>query len=368
MRESYGVGNREFQDIEPNSDLKFMMDGKIILRGEIGTGTTITTAGVVELYIQGTVCENVKFIFKGASQGFFKTKPPESVWNNIQTFGSGKFQVSSALPTDNSLSGTQNNNITIEDITVDGGNINLVYNSNPQKGLPGSRNQGSNLTVRGLKVSGGSISIANSSNVTLNITKNTQSNPLPFFGGNGVNKILRGINNMTRNLSDQSNSFTFIESNVPSADLLTDSISRHNSVSKEQSKSHQMVDDFDTFTKTYIKGIEKEGKITDILNALNLSEEEESLLDEYRDPITEEVMNCPVRLFDRVYELEFLLDLLKKGKPDPYTQLYFKKSQIHSARDVANKIQDIVLTLKKAHSHEHNACNDEESSSKLSKM
>ena len=102
----------------------------------------------------------------------------------------------------------------------------------------------------------------------------------------------------------------------------------------------------DPFTQNYLETLIGTPKYSARLGELTKFEEE--TLDKFMDPITSELIDIPVKLNEKLYDLKTLLQLLEKGNGqanDPMTRLEFKYNNIHSAFAENNELKDIVAKI-----------------------
>lgn len=109
------------------------------------------------------------------------------------------------------------------------------------------------------------------------------------------------------------------------------------------------LNDYTESMKIYLEIFNNGEKNTEQLKDLDLTTDEENWLEEYRDPITFNLINIPVRLDKRLYDLDSLLQILQKNKTDPFTQSQFALSNIEPAQEEANALQLIIQKIKEAH-------------------
>lgn len=100
-------------------------------------------------------------------------------------------------------------------------------------------------------------------------------------------------------------------------------------------------------TKDYIESFKYNEKNTDLIKKLDLTMEEENLLEKYCDPITLDIINIPVILNERIYDLNTLLDIHKNNKEDPFNKYKFILRDIQSDRKTAEEIKEIIQQIVK---------------------
>jgi hypothetical protein len=107
----------------------------------------------------------------------------------------------------------------------------------------------------------------------------------------------------------------------------------------------QFISGCSQFTKDYLKGFNGKKSHSDIIKELQLSNEELSQFDDdCTDPITFLVMDRPVVLFDKVYDLSTILTF--NGK-DPEKGYEFSPGHILPSRPTKNRFEEIMGEIKK---------------------
>lgn len=99
-------------------------------------------------------------------------------------------------------------------------------------------------------------------------------------------------------------------------------------------------------TKAYIDSFKDKEKNTDMLKDLKLLEDEKNLFEKYSDPITNDVINIPVILNERLYDLNTLTEIQQRDKQDPFTRIEFFLRDIQPSRKNAEKLQKIISQIK----------------------
>lgn len=115
-------------------------------------------------------------------------------------------------------------------------------------------------------------------------------------------------------------------------------------------KSENAEDYYQPFTQNYIEHCQtsKLETIAVRINRLNLTPEEESLFEDFKDPITLNYFeDIPVMYDERYYNLSTLLELYKNSRPDPFTRNPLKLAGISPARTLLNNFDKAVLELNK---------------------
>lgn len=88
-----------------------------------------------------------------------------------------------------------------------------------------------------------------------------------------------------------------------------------------------------------------------ILANYPLEIEDKALLENYYDDVSHQMMDVPVVLHERVYDLKTLLSILEKDKKDPFTGVEFNLSDILPAMEVALEIEDVMCFFKEKYKH-----------------
>jgi hypothetical protein len=89
-----------------------------------------------------------------------------------------------------------------------------------------------------------------------------------------------------------------------------------------------------------------------IVDELDFSSKKKTLhLALFLDPVTHEVMNIPVMLNERVFDLKSLLNILDRSGKDPFTNNAFTQSDIQPAPWVAKEMHEMLLYYKMKHAN-----------------
>jgi ankyrin repeat protein len=105
------------------------------------------------------------------------------------------------------------------------------------------------------------------------------------------------------------------------------------------------------FSDAYIKEFTENCRAYNINQYIigNISVKDQLLVDMYKDDVTNQLMQIPVVLNERVYDLDTLLALHKAGKPDPFTQKPFDLSDIEPAEMIAEEIKLLIQHLQEVY-------------------
>lgn len=102
-------------------------------------------------------------------------------------------------------------------------------------------------------------------------------------------------------------------------------------------------------TQSYVDSMSGRRKNSEILEDLQLTEDEEALFDDYKDPIILCVPNIPVTINEHLYDFEALIQLPPDADgqlEEPLTKFKFYPRDIQPAREVVKKIQGIIEQIK----------------------
>lgn len=90
--------------------------------------------------------------------------------------------------------------------------------------------------------------------------------------------------------------------------------------------------------QNYLKSFSDKANFSEQLDVLELAPEDEALLDDCRDPITDKIMNIPVTLNERAYDLS----TLEKLTQDPFSNEKFDSREIQSCRKIATVLSELI--------------------------
>lgn len=123
---------------------------------------------------------------------------------------------------------------------------------------------------------------------------------------------------------------------------------------------------FSISTQSYLDAIRRHQKASEKLAALNLSESELNELSEFLDPITDTIMNTPVLLAEKAYDVETLLRLPLNDdgyRKNPFTNELFLMIEIQPLRELFNKMHEKIDEISRqhleAHGHDSETSDDE---------
>jgi hypothetical protein len=104
---------------------------------------------------------------------------------------------------------------------------------------------------------------------------------------------------------------------------------------------------FNSYTMDYIQSFNEKVPYSTQIKDLHLTEEEELKFKNYLDPITHNYINIPVRLNERLYDLETLIKCFDENKKDPFNNITFKLEQIATDRESKDNIQKLINSIQK---------------------
>ena len=346
--------NGTYTDIEANSTFYISGMGNVTITGTIGEGAVISKSGTGDLFVNGTVGENVKFKISGMGNIKFAKKPPQSVINGFEKSGMGDITIPGGYSIQSQpQKKTKNTRYNYNNSNIDSDN-DVVFNHS--FGEDSMDYVDSNSIVNIGNVGREGISIVSNDGL-VKITKNrvtttyagknaSFNNNQLYIDGSRVtesdNRILH-VEQASNSRTTFHSTHSFIKSTLP-----VTNISRSPQVTVEE-KPNSNLNDYSPATKAYLDSFKDKKKNSDILKGLKLSEEEEKLLEDYCDPITSDVMNIPVILNERTYDLEILLEIQKKDKLDPFNKYEFTFRDIQPARKTTEELQKIVQQIKEFH-------------------
>lgn len=92
----------------------------------------------------------------------------------------------------------------------------------------------------------------------------------------------------------------------------------------------------------YVEQFRDRPKFSDLLKNILLTEEQENLLRQYKDPRTLEVVDLPVKLHDNHYNLQTVLEDYNSDQKSPVGQKPFAISDIKKASKVYDGMKAII--------------------------
>lgn len=125
--------------------------------------------------------------------------------------------------------------------------------------------------------------------------------------------------------------------------------------------SVESLNQYTSYTQAYIDSIKNNPLHSDTIKNLELSPEELTLLADCVllancvDSITQNIIDIPVRMNDHIYELDTLEKILSNNSKDSFSNLTFKRRDIQPARDINDKIEQILEVISKNRNNSDNA-------------
>jgi hypothetical protein len=344
-----GMGDGVYHDIEPFSTFNISGMGNVTLTN-IGKGAIISKSGMGNLIITGIVGEDVTFRVSGMGNVKFTTRPPQSVISRFENSGMGNVNMpggySSPQPDNKDTNNYATGNVVIGDISI--GNIITGIGSTHINNIQRVNFGGLNIVS-----SDGLVKVTKNGVITTYVGNNSSliNNQLFIDGKRVIESDPRIIHveNASRSSNTVTNNFgsthSFIRSALPANQ-------EENVVPVEQKpviKKTNLLDDYSPATKAYIDSFKDKKQNTSRLKKLKLSDNDEKFLEDYLDPITANIINIPVMLNERLYDLDTLLMIQKKDKLDPFNKYEFTLRDIQPNRKAAEFLQKIVQQIKENH-------------------
>lgn len=312
-----GKTNIEYNHIEAGSVINISEMANVTINGSIGKNTRVNKRGEGDLVVKGQIGENVVFDVQGKGYVTFATKPPESVVNAIQTLGFCNI----VMPDENASLNTE-----VKDISH-------------SKTWPFTNSHTKIINGKTIHTQDGLIKITENGVVITYAGEKAQliRGQLVIDNKVVIDSDLRRLHVEPdgRHLRTRANFFRPI---IQPSDYVVN-----------QNVEHYDLDTYSQDVQCYLAGFKNTIKYSDILRDLNLSEQDEMLLVDYLDPIHYEVIDIPVSLDGRLYNLDTLLEIQKGNKVNPFSCVEFALSDIQSAPAIAVALEKIVMQIKEAH-------------------
>ena len=105
------------------------------------------------------------------------------------------------------------------------------------------------------------------------------------------------------------------------------------------------LDAFSRYTQDYVDNFNDKKSHTATIAAMKLTEEEVKLMEKHLDPITGEVMDIPVMLNEKVYNLLTLQEILARDRKDPFNRVEFTLRDIQPARGIEEEINNTLRQI-----------------------
>lgn len=128
---------------------------------------------------------------------------------------------------------------------------------------------------------------------------------------------------------------------------MEDTTARQNSQSKNRhGLFNSELNQFNPFLESFIARKNASPSFKSQIETLKLTEEEENQLDEYRDCVTYELMETPVSVYGKNYDLNTVLKL--DDKLELNTRIPFTLRDIQPMLEINNKIQSLIKSFHEA--------------------
>lgn len=361
-------------DVKPYSTFHINGMSNVTINN-IGKDATIIKNGMGNLTILGKVSEGVKFIIDGMGNVVFQNRPPQSVLNKIEKSGIGHIQMPggySPIPTQPQ----PNNNIFIHLKEIIN-NLEAPWTSLPEVQNEYSHSQSNhgdfssthhvgNMMIDGI-VGHNHIPVSNDISVVYDdgLARVTRNGVITTYVGNNVSFVNNEIYIDGRIVTETDPRIIYVEHTMPSTHPnLNTFTSTHSfirsalprdqgknvaTVEKPIAKQTDILNNYSPSMQAYLNSFQNKEKNTDKLKNISLSNAENELLEAYLDPISNEIINIPVQLNERLYDLDTLLDIQRKNKKDPFNNYEFTLRDIQPARKESQAIQTIVQQIKDHH-------------------
>ncbi len=134
--------------------------------------------------------------------------------------------------------------------------------------------------------------------------------------------------------------------NPPPAPIRAEPASSHANIMRNSNiAENKPLDAFSKYTQDYVDSFASKKSHSAMISEMKLTESEQKLLEKFCDPITGEIMDIPVILNERVYNLLTLQTILTGDKKDPFNRMEFSLRDIQSARSVEEEIRSILKQI-----------------------
>lgn len=102
---------------------------------------------------------------------------------------------------------------------------------------------------------------------------------------------------------------------------------------------------YSQYTRNYIESFNQTIPYSLQIEKLQLNEEEQLKLEPYLDPVTNNFIDIPVRLNEKLYDLSTLIICFHSNKMDPYNKIPFELRDIAPAREINEKIKELIASM-----------------------
>ncbi|MDR3502663.1 MAG: hypothetical protein P4L79_08785 [Legionella sp.] len=353
--------------------------GDINIGGTIASGTQIIKSGSGSLFIKGKVDASVRITISGIGSVHFTHRPPEAVIKHIQKSGSGSIQMPGGYQQPQACSSSNSGNVISGSLSIISmnGEITVTRNGVTRKYKGKNASFKNNCLVIDERVIDETAAVASSSQswgaLTSVFSIIPPLAPMPSLldSSDSISALSlpsSSPSSLSLRSHEELDSFSSGEEESPRLCQFSStnsgnnvSASQHSQMSAPQnhassssavaprveSNPHTFfkAGGFSAYTQAYINSFAGKIKISETLLAMKLTTEEEELFEQHLDPVSYEVMNIPVYLYDRHFNLQTLLTLLEDNKPEPYTKLAFTKADIQPARPKMIEIESVIAKI-----------------------
>jgi len=323
-----GNSDKTYGDVEDNSTFDISGNGDAIFRGTIGNNVVIRVSGNGDVKIRGSVSPSVKFLVSGCGDLKFTARPPQSVLDNMQVSGSGDVSV----PGGYKRKSAPKSSVTTFVGHVGGNNSisNLVMDSN------GTRYTDANGKQVVLPPGHGPISIGGTS-----------------IGGNSGSSIIQFGNVSFGNTSDSSSADSDSPDNSPVV-----ARKKLPAVKPAAIRPVQANNDLSEATTAYLKRLRDHVRHSELIESLGLNPIEADSFKQFLDPLTATIMDEPVILNGRAYDLPILSRIVADAegyRRDPYSNFKFVLLNLQPALELVNKLHETIAELHRNRQNAHAA-------------
>src|SRR3990167_7171562 len=321
-----GMGNGIYGDVPVGAEFQISGMGNVTINGKCGRGAKIIKSGMGELYINGDVDEDVAFIISGMGNTKFAKRPPQSVLSKISRSGMGSISMPGGFELQSTPARTT---MGSSSIVIGGGSV-FISGSSIESII--ARNGTVQVTKDGICTSyrGNSTSIRNGD---------------LFIDGVAVTpsdaRIIRNEEAVQATRSGSSTIATVLSYLTAAASVSAPTAAA--STERKLTAEEIFMRNCSTYTRQYLEIFATKESHSDIVADLKLSPTELALFDgRCSDPISQEIMDRPVVLNERVYDLKTVLQF---NGTDPYNRLKFEAREITPSRQTVVEFEKIIKQI-----------------------
>ena len=117
----------------------------------------------------------------------------------------------------------------------------------------------------------------------------------------------------------------------------------NSSSSADEPEESNLISQCSKLVQAYIEATQLKERMSDKINALNVTEEEKPLFEQFEDPISYDYMDVPVSLNETYYDIS---TLIKWKRKDPLTRAEYNPLELQSGRTLLNKLDGCISELK----------------------